>query len=230
MTDGIRERFDQMYAPNRVPQYVIDAYEKAAFLMNKVDAPAFTVRDLCVIAGCAEARSGNTAAPIAGPKEIDVMAPIPINGPTTTTTAQPPVQAPAQGTGGRMDAPPISTEKSRSTTEVQLGALTEDELRAHAEGVLGLSVPEGLDRLNIVNFILGRPMQTVRRNPPAAKPKPETGKRKPKGMAEFRMKKMKITELRKHALELYGFKAPKNYSVPTLAAVLQATPLLEQDE
>lgn len=229
MTDAIKERFDQMFAPDRIPQCVMDAYEKAAFLMNKVDAPMFTIRDLCILAGCALAGSGNAGVPVAeDSKEIDVMAPIPINGPVTTAEA--PVQTPAQVTGGRMDAAPVSTEETRSTTEIQLATLDEGELIAHAEGVLGLSIPDGLDRLNMVNFILGRPMQTVRSNPPAAKPKPETGKRKPKGMAEFRMKKMKIAELRKHALELYGFKAPKTYSVPTLAAVLQATPLLDQEE
>ena len=218
MTDGIRERFEQMFAPNPIPPEVFAAYEKAAFLMNKVDAPAFNIRDLCIIAGCAIAGSGQTVLPMAEPRqEVNTMAPIPINGPTT---AAPPAAAPV---GGRMDAPPVSTEKSRSTTMAQLSTLEDDELTAHAT-MLGLTIPDGLDQLGKVNFIMGNPYQRPQRTNkpvPTAQPKPKS-----KGKSESAMRKMSTADLRQHALAAYGFKAPKRYSRDTLAAVLQGmTPL-----
>ena len=222
MNDRIKEMFDRMFLPKPIPQEVLAAYERATFLMNKVDAPAFNVRDLCILAGCALANAGPMEAitPPARP-ELDVSAMIPI----AESPHQP--QAPmTQPVGGVMDTPPVSTEKTRSTTVTKLMTLTENELKAHAE-LLNLSMPAGLDKVNQIRFIIGEPFQRPTRTSEKA---PQTGKRIPKGMAESKMKKMKIADLRKHALELYGFKAPKNYSVTTLAAVLQTKPLLEHEE
>ena len=215
MTDEIRDRFEQMFAPRPIPQCVLDAYKRTVFLLNKIDAPQLYVRDLCIIAGCALANSGQAYMPATeGRPEVDMGAPMSIDGPQSP--AAPPV-------GGRMDAPPVSTEKTRATTMQQLATLDEGELKAHAQ-LLGLSIPDGLDRMGMVNFIMGNPYQR-----PARTNKPATAQltpKKKKGLSENKMRKMKLPDLRKHAEDVYGYKPTKRYGKDTLAAVLQGmTPL-----
>ena len=223
MNDQITERYERMFAPNPIPQCVKDAYERAAFLMNKVDAPAFNIRDLCILAGTALAGNGELAAPMAAHRtEIDINAPIPIAD-SLAVGAGPP----AQPQGGIMDAPTSNSEKAKAGTYDQLRTMERGELQEHAK-LKGLTIPDGLDDAQACEFLMGMPI-THRKHVPKTTPPPAEwveDVKVPKRMGQQRMLKMKSADLRKHALEFYGYKARKEYSKQTIVAVLQQmTPL-----
>jgi len=217
MNDQITDRYAQMFAPGPIPVCVIEGYERAAFLMNKVDAPAFNIRDLCIIAASALAGVGVTTIPVAAQRtEVNTMAPIPIAESYTTPPAA------VQPQGGVMDAPTSISDKAKASTFDQLRTMKMGELQEHAK-LKGLSIPDGLDEGQACEFLMGKPV-THRQHVAKKHTPPAPAAKAPKRMGQQRMLKMKIADLRAHALEHYDYKAPKSYSKATIAAVLKEKP------
>lgn len=148
-----------MFAPEPIPQPVIDMYNRTKFLADRVDAPIIPISGLVLIAATA---TKNAAASVSEPTDLaevdinEVSETLPTTGadvfmvnketvdkgvpapetPVEETSASEPMNAPL----GPMDAPEgKTTEAGKESLPVTLNLMTKDELIAHATGVLKMS-------------------------------------------------------------------------------------------
>ena len=177
MNETVESIFAQMFAPNEIPQSVVELFDKANFFVSRIDAPAMRVPLMAVIAAIATTRGSNVQGPLPKaklPDEIDtseqaepvkvertlpdeIATTEPVQAPETVVTGQsatePPTTAPGVPTGP-MDAP--ATILKAPKTALCLAQMTKDELREHANQVLGYRLRITYSKQQMIDKIMAR--------------------------------------------------------------------------
>jgi hypothetical protein len=152
-----------MFAPEPIPQCVVEFFDRANFLVNRIDQQ-FRTADLAIIATFALALNAQTQEPAAPekpklPDRIDmreekhetlpaqpdsIAVPVPETPVETQTQAEPGsegkefVPAPT----GVMDSPAKPSKNfSRGMSEIRMQKMTAAELRAHAKEFYNIECP-----------------------------------------------------------------------------------------
>ena len=142
MNDKVEEIYTQMFAPNPIPQSVIDLYERFVFLGNRIDVPNVNLGALVIIAALATKSAKSSVSDPIEPEEVDMAETLPaqadvgIETGVEPTVAVTPVQTQApykrhdvahhdeHGPLGPMDAPiptppPVRTDQPTTTEQPQ---------------------------------------------------------------------------------------------------------------
>jgi hypothetical protein len=142
MNEQVETIYTQMFAPNPIPQQVIDLFDRINFCCSRIDAPnAMRATQLAIIGGIGAflAAKGEPLPPqMPKPTElIDTTEP-----PTRTTTqVAPPADTTSQNRAptGPMDAPARPTNKPE-VTAAALATMAPAELREHARQCFGVEL------------------------------------------------------------------------------------------
>jgi hypothetical protein len=131
MNENVETIFAQMFAPQPIPQQVINLFDRANLLASRIDAQQMRAADLALIGaiGSIEEAVEQFKTPVS--QTVDTSEPEPDDGP-------PVPDALPQGQPGQMDAPGRPTQIT-SLTRQQMQKMTAPELRAHAREFYGLT-------------------------------------------------------------------------------------------
>ena len=160
MNDKVEERYTQMFAPQPIPQSVIDLYKRAKFLSDRVDAPMIPLSGLVIIAALATKNATTSLSKQFETEEVDtkeVSETLPAQtdeglqdkAPETPVEQQTAEQAPDApiGNTGPMDAPQgAPTEAGKNSLPVTLNLMSKAELIAHATGVCRMTMRKVVGR------------------------------------------------------------------------------------
>lgn len=187
MNDKVEEKFRQMFAPEDVPQVVVEAFERTNFLANRIDAGLMRPTDLALIAGAALV--GVKQSTIAKKKPLDMIDTtertenalgkrfteaeeqsiadsLPALPQETAVEPAEPIDdsveptdnAPAPtGPTGQMDAPTKPDAKRRRLAATKMLQLTGKELRTHAIDNYGWTPPTSYDKRQVVAVLQNLP-------------------------------------------------------------------------
>lgn len=164
MNDQVEAIFTQMFAPGKIPQSVVDMYDRTKFLADKVDAPIIPVSGLVLIAASATKTAVTSLSKPIDPAEVDTKEvsetlPVQPDEDVQSTAPETPVEqtssdGPMDAPRGAMDAPTTpEPELQRGMSEKRLMMLTAAELRAHALEFYGLKAKATWGKKKIVHTI-----------------------------------------------------------------------------
>jgi hypothetical protein len=140
MNETVESIFGQMFAPNEIPQQVVDLYARTKFFLNRIDVPDIPTGILPIIAAVAtsqpaqqvEIPNAKLPATIDTTEDQPIAETEPAQPSGTQVQTGPPV--PGGAPTGPMDAP--ATALKNPATETALMRMTKAELRAHCRDVL----------------------------------------------------------------------------------------------
>lgn len=171
MNDRVQDIFTQMFAPSKIPQSVIDMYDRTKFLADKVDAPIIPVSGLVLIAASATKNATTSVSKPIEPAEVDtkeVSETLPVQTdegiqdealetPVEPTSGGEPMDAPR----GKMDAPTTPVpELQRGMSRKRLMKLEKAELVAHVKEFYNFEIRKTWSKKKIVSAIeLNKPVK-----------------------------------------------------------------------
>ncbi|MHC4625069.1 MAG: hypothetical protein ACYS4W_14340 [Planctomycetota bacterium] len=166
MNDSIRDLYTQMFAPQPIPQSVLDLYERTKHLSDRITAPVLPVYVLVLIAATAtKSVKTSISDPIVPealekpkieetlPPQLDFVAtdvtPEPFQKPAEDDkTAQDYVPTPT----GPMDAP-AKPDPKKGMGRVRLMRLSAVELRVHAKEFYGIEAKKYWTKKKLVDLL-----------------------------------------------------------------------------
>jgi hypothetical protein len=153
MNEQVEEIYTRMFAPNDIPQPVVELFNRTKFFLDRVDA-RISPSVLGVIAATATTPTQQAALPTPKlPDEIDLSEPE-APAPTAEEIAQISNAAPVPGVPtGPMDAPITQTE-ANPKTELQLQAMKATELKAHAKEFFKKDWPLRMGKKQMIKAIM----------------------------------------------------------------------------
>lgn len=146
MNEDVENVFNGMFAPNPIPQRVIDFYERVNYLKSRIDAPnKISLLELCMIAAHATDTPATPVPKVPPQQFVD----------TTEKEKQTEEETPppaGHGPKGPMDAPSKPPRKDNKLIE-QLQAMSAPEVREHAKSVLNINFPTNMNKKTMISKI-----------------------------------------------------------------------------
>jgi hypothetical protein len=152
MNEQVEEIYTRMFAPNDIPQPVVDLFNRTKFYLDRVDA-RISPSVLGLIAAVATTTTQQQALPQPKvPDEIDLSEPE-TPAPTAEEIGQISNDSPAPGVPtGPMDAP-ITQTKGDPKTDLQMQHMTASELKAHAKEFFNKDWPLRMGKKQMIKAI-----------------------------------------------------------------------------
>ena len=152
MNDRVEEIYTQMFAPQPIPQSVLELFDRTNFLANRIDCQ-LTVGALVLIAALATKSAATAVSKLVEPEVVDTNEVNETLKPQTDvvtsndtdvapqTAAETTNQAAALlGPLGPMDAPQgEATESGKNSLAASLNLMSKAELTTHAKDVCGIT-------------------------------------------------------------------------------------------
>lgn len=167
MNDTVESIYAQMFAPNPIPQKVVELFDKTNFYASRIDAPKMHPAMLALIAAIAQ-DGKPIKKPTQVPKEIDTTEETASDENEdmaeneTRTASEPPLEPGFNSTPtGPMDAPAKPETLNIGRQQEALMRLSVPELRAHSKDFYRWNPPPRLAKEKIVEGILKKqPVKT----------------------------------------------------------------------
>ena len=165
MNDTVESIYEQMFAPNEIPQEVVELYDRTKFFADRIDQPQMHSSMLALIGAVATMGKVKINKPkpqtemlidtSEDEKDTETGSSEEIDEKDTETASEPTLEPGYNSTPtGPMDAPAQPENLNPGRTESYLQRLTATELRAHAKEFYKWTPPINLSKAKLVKGIL----------------------------------------------------------------------------
>jgi len=164
MNDRVEEIYEQMFAPDPIPDCVRSAFETVNRYASRIDAGMMRPVDLAIIAAMGLGETVPATAPVASaPPQHDGLIDTGEEGtvpePTQAAGQQTPAgdtsgaTLPSHGPTGPMDAPAKPSEKRRGLSQYAMQRMSITELRAHAKEFYGFHPKLKMGKIKLIQAL-----------------------------------------------------------------------------